>query len=435
MAWLNSDEQYLPGSLQKVSAFFAAHPDVDVVFGDALLANRSGSILSYRRAVLPERLHTQLAHLNTLSCAMFFRRRLIERGFLLDENSKAVADAKWVATLLDAKIPMAVLPEPLSVFVMTQANLGQTSLARLESIQWRKDGGMLRGLMRTPAIVVHRLRKFLAGAYLPRSVRASFYRLGYPERRVSSGTDRTSHEWPGEHETESSSTKQYKTRIILGGVLFPLLYSGAAQWIDHVIAGIALTPFLSIVYLIFMAFFLPPALVAMAAVIFSGSALLSFLDFANLLAQELPGRSFVLIRFASFIAASSGAVLLSVYRRRATRARALNNAILTNMAVPLITSDALGRITFANTQALAILKESAGSIIGQKWIRLMMSQADEGTATKLYLQFFAEDRVQQKSVTLHLASQPFQEVRGSLVCIGKEPDQVLLTTWNTDEEI
>ena len=128
-------------------------------------------------------------------------------------------------------------------------------------------------------------------------------------------------------------------------------------------------------------------------------------------------------------------MLLSVYRRRATRARALNNAILTNMAVPLITSDALGRITFANTQALAILKESAGSIIGQKWIRLMMSQADEGTATKLYLQFFAEDRVQQKSVTLHLASQPFQEVRGSLVCIGKEPDQVLLTTWNTDEEI
>jgi glycosyltransferase involved in cell wall biosynthesis len=436
VAWLNSDEQYLPGSLQKVSDFFAAHPDVDVVFGDALLADRNGSILSYRRAVLPERLHTQLAHLNTLSCAMFFRRRLIERGFLLDENSKAVADAKWVAALLDAKIPMAVLPEPLSVFVMTQANLGQTSLARLESIQWRKDGGVLRGLMRAPAIVFHRLRKFLAGAYLPRSVRTSFYRLGYPEQRVSSGTDRASHEWPGEHEAdeaESSSSKRRKTRLILGGVLFPLLYSVAAQWIDHLIAGITLTPFLSIVCLLSMAFFSPPVVVAMAAVIFSGSALLSFLDFANLLRQEEPGRIFVLIRFASFIAASAGAVLLSIYRQRAARARTLNNAILTNMAVPLVTSDALGLITFANTQALAILKESAGSIIGQKWIRFMMNQTDEGTATKLYLKLFEDDLSPQNSVTLHLASQPHQATQGTLVCIGDDRDRVLLTTWNADE--
>jgi hypothetical protein len=439
VAWLNSDEQYLPGTLQRVADFFAAHPDVDVVFGDALLADRHGSILSYRGAVLPERLHTQLAHLNTLSCAMFFRRRLIERGFLLDKNSKAVADAKWVAALLDAKIAMAVLPEPLSVFVMTQANLGQTSLARLESMQWRKEGGKLRGLMRGPAILVHRLRKLLAGAYLPRSVHTSFYRLGSPEQRVSSSTDRASHEWPGEHEADeaksSSSTKQHKIQFILGGVLFPLLYSVAAQWIDNVIAGITLTPFLSIVCLLFMAFFSPPALVAMAAVIFSGSALLSFLDFANLLTQEEPGRGFVLIRFASFIAASVGAVLLSVYRQRAARARALNNAILTNMAVPLVTSDALGQIHFANTQALAILKESPGSIVGQKWIRLMMSQTDEGTATKLYLQLFEEKASPQKFVSLNLANQPQKEIRGTLVCIGEGRDRVMLTTWQPEQSI
>jgi glycosyltransferase involved in cell wall biosynthesis len=436
VAWLNSDEQYLPGTLQKVADFFASHPDIDIVFGDALLADRSGSILSYRRAVLPERLHTQLAHLNTLSCAMFFRRRLIERGFLLDENSKAVADAKWVAALLDAKIPMAVLPEPLSVFVMTQTNLGQTSLARLESIQWRKDGGMLRGLLRGPAIVIHRLRKFLAGAYLPRAVRTSFYRLGYPEQRVSCSIDRASHEWPGEREADQSgisATKRQRTQLILAGVLFPLLYSVAAQWLDRTIAGITLTPFLSIVCLLSMAFFSPPAVVAMAAVIFSGSALLSFLDFANLLTQEEPGRSFVLIRFASFVAASAGAVLLSIYRQRAARVRALNNAILTNMAVPLVTSNALGLITFANTQALSILKESAGSIIGQKWIRLMMCHTDEGTATKHYLQLFEENTAPRKSVNLHLVSQPHQAAQGTLVCIGEGRDRVLLTTWQANE--
>jgi PAS domain-containing protein len=438
VAWLNCDEQYLPGTLEKVADFFEAHPDVDVVFGDALLADRNGSILSYRRAVLPERLHTQLAHLNTLSCAMFFRRGLIERGFLLDENSKAVADAKWVAALLDAKIRMAVLPEPLSVFVMTQANLGQTSLARLESIQWRKDRGMLCGLVRGPAIVVHRLRKFLAGAYLPRTVRTSFYRLGHPEQRVSSGTDRASHEWPGEHDAgreEPSSAKRHTIQFILGGVMFPLIYSITAQWMDRIIAGITLTPFLSIVCLLFMAFFSPPAVVAMAALIFSGSALLSFLDFANLLTQEQPGRSFVLIRFASFVAASAGAVLLSIYRQRAARVRTLNNAILTNMAVPLLTSDALGRINFANAQALAILKESSGSIIGQKWIRLMMQRIDEGTATKAYLQLFEDATSPQRSVVLSLAGHPDKPARGTLVCIGEGRSRVLLTTWQPQQEI
>lgn len=436
VAWLNSDEQYLPDTLQKVADFFASHPDVDVVFGDALLADHNGSILSYRRVVLPERLHIQLAHLNTLSCAMFFRRCLIERGFLLDENSKAVADAKWVAALLDAKVPMAVLPEPLSVFVMTQANLGQTSLARLESTQWRKNGGPLRGLLRGPAIVVHRLRKFLAGAYLPRSFCASFYRLGYPEERVSSGTDRASYKWPGEQaadEMKPLSDKRYKMRLILAGAFFPVLYSFGVQWIDHVITGITLTPFLSIVCLLFMAFFSPPAVVAAAAIVFSGSALLSFLDFANLLTQEEPGRSFILIRFASFVAASAGAVLLSIYRQRAARARALNNAILTNMAVPLVTSDALGLISFANAQALAILKESSGSIIGQKWIRLMMSRTDEGIATKLYLQLFEENAALQKSVTLHLVTRPDQATRCTLVCIGEGRDRVLLTTWYAGE--
>src|ERR1700730_16113279 len=33
-AHLNSDEQYLPGTLQLVKAFFDAHPHVEVLFGD-----------------------------------------------------------------------------------------------------------------------------------------------------------------------------------------------------------------------------------------------------------------------------------------------------------------------------------------------------------------------------------------------------------------
>ena len=45
-----------------------------------LLVDELGAPLSYRRMVLPLRPHVQLVHLNTLTCATFFRRSVLERG-------------------------------------------------------------------------------------------------------------------------------------------------------------------------------------------------------------------------------------------------------------------------------------------------------------------------------------------------------------------
>jgi len=196
LAWLNCDEQYLPGTLTKVASFFAAKPEVDVLFGDALLVGESGKILSYRRAILPGRLHTQVAHLNTFSCAMFFRRRLIERGFLLDENSKAVADAKWVADLLDAKIQMAVLHQPLSVFVLTYTNLGQTELAKQEGLAWRNQASWLARAMTRPLILRHRFAKLLSGAYGRRSLHTAYYTRSSPEARLEMSSHAVPFAWP-----------------------------------------------------------------------------------------------------------------------------------------------------------------------------------------------------------------------------------------------
>ena len=37
LAWLNCDEQYLPGALAKVADHFARHPRTDILFGDIIL--------------------------------------------------------------------------------------------------------------------------------------------------------------------------------------------------------------------------------------------------------------------------------------------------------------------------------------------------------------------------------------------------------------
>src|SRR6266446_656854 len=43
LAWLNCDEQYLPGALETVGAFFAQHPAVDVLFGDIVMVDAQGA--------------------------------------------------------------------------------------------------------------------------------------------------------------------------------------------------------------------------------------------------------------------------------------------------------------------------------------------------------------------------------------------------------
>ena len=49
LSYLNCDEQYLPGALDKVRGYFQAHPEVDVLFGDCLVVNADGSYRCERR--------------------------------------------------------------------------------------------------------------------------------------------------------------------------------------------------------------------------------------------------------------------------------------------------------------------------------------------------------------------------------------------------
>lgn len=86
MAWLNSDDILLPGTLAFVADFFSRHPEVDVIYGHRILINPDG--MEIGRWMLPE--HDD----NILSWAdfvpqetMFWRRRIWEKaGGKIDES-------------------------------------------------------------------------------------------------------------------------------------------------------------------------------------------------------------------------------------------------------------------------------------------------------------------------------------------------------------
>jgi glycosyltransferase involved in cell wall biosynthesis len=193
-AYLNCDEQYLPGSLRKVAEFFDAHPEIDVLFGDVVLIDREGSPLSYRRVILPTLQHVRLVHLNTSTCSTFFRRRLLERGFYFDTKWKVIGDAVWVAALLENKVPMGTIREPLAVFAFTGENLGATADSGRECIAWQGKAYQSPTRKLFP-ILVHRIRRALAGAYRRRNVQIEIFSLQSPTRReLRSG--RVGFAWP-----------------------------------------------------------------------------------------------------------------------------------------------------------------------------------------------------------------------------------------------
>ena len=179
-SYLNSDEQYLPGALAKVSAFFDTRPDVDVLFGDAILIDDRGNPLSYRRTVLPKFSHVRYAHLNTPTCATFFRRRLLDRGFFFGPEWRIIGDQVWVENLLLSGIRMATIREPLSVFTFTGENLGSTKAAEEEAQRRR---GHISRWRKALAVVSHRIRKLLAGAYKTRLVEVEIYTVESPTVR------------------------------------------------------------------------------------------------------------------------------------------------------------------------------------------------------------------------------------------------------------
>ena len=51
IAYMNCDEQYLPGALKAVWEFFVKHPRVEVVFADTVVVNEDGSSTVFAKCI------------------------------------------------------------------------------------------------------------------------------------------------------------------------------------------------------------------------------------------------------------------------------------------------------------------------------------------------------------------------------------------------
>ncbi len=94
VAWINSDDTYLPGAFRAQVGYLCAHPEVDVVYGDCVYTDADGQPLqnAYGRPFsLTELLRFTIPYQPTL----FMRRTVIERAGLLDPAYHYAMDSEY----------------------------------------------------------------------------------------------------------------------------------------------------------------------------------------------------------------------------------------------------------------------------------------------------------------------------------------------------
>lgn len=151
MAYLNSDDLFLPGTLNLVVRFFLDHPEVEVIYGNRLLVDEHGREIG--RWVLPGHDERVLRNVDYVPQeTLFWRRRAWNRiGTGLDANLHFAMDWDLILKFIDTEAVFAHVPELFGVFRVhkqqkSQAEYlarGRNEIARLRQ-QHRGDLGPLR---------------------------------------------------------------------------------------------------------------------------------------------------------------------------------------------------------------------------------------------------------------------------------------------------
>ena len=116
LAWLNSDDLMLPGSVSKAVAGLKAHPEAGMVYGDCLLINAKGKTLGRFPAAQTDYSKLRQGYVHIPQQASFWRAELWQKVAPLDSSFYFAMDYDlWVR--LAKLAPLVYLPgEPWAAF-------------------------------------------------------------------------------------------------------------------------------------------------------------------------------------------------------------------------------------------------------------------------------------------------------------------------------
>ena len=100
IGWQNSDDYYYPNAFHLAAEAARLHPEVDVFYGDKDYVDQEGRFLFKANAKDPHDFCNMIPWPCINTEVMFFRRRLLEQGFRLNENRRHYMDYEFFWDLL-----------------------------------------------------------------------------------------------------------------------------------------------------------------------------------------------------------------------------------------------------------------------------------------------------------------------------------------------
>jgi glycosyltransferase involved in cell wall biosynthesis len=199
LAYLNCDEQYLPGALGAVEEFFRRHPQTDVVFADTVVVDRQGQFICYRKCLVPWK-NTMWAYNPVISSSIFIHRRVLDQyGLFFDTQWRALGDMMWTVEMVRRRLNLKLMRRFTSSFADTGENLclQPNSLREMQQVMAKAPAWVRR--CRFPLVQLHRLRALCHGIYWEKPFSYSIYTLASLDRRVEFHVSRPTSIWWARH--------------------------------------------------------------------------------------------------------------------------------------------------------------------------------------------------------------------------------------------
>jgi glycosyltransferase involved in cell wall biosynthesis len=197
LAYLNCDEQYLPGALKAVSEFFNQNPSVDAVLSDTVVTDAQGTYICHRYSLVP-RQHQLWVRFPVLTCSLFVRKAVVhDLGIRFDTRWRDLGDFFWVQEMVRRKLRFEILPRLTSVFTDTGQNMNLGPNGQQERRTKWQMAPMIVKLMKYPFIFLYRLRLAVRGAPFQKPFHYAIYSLENPEKRIEHHAVKPTSFWKG----------------------------------------------------------------------------------------------------------------------------------------------------------------------------------------------------------------------------------------------